>query len=697
MEEYDGIGTVCPNCGYTENSPYNNMYLAPGTVLHNRYLVGVLLSFNGEGATYIAYDTAIECKVLLREYMPLNLCSRAENSSAISVNYNYLAKYKSFMAEFTDLNKSLAKLRNNTSINPVLDMFSENNTTYIIFEYIEGCKLVDYLKENAGELTWEQVAKLFPPLFTTIGIIHNEGIIHRAISPDTVYVTSKGEIKLSGFCISSIRTIGGGLEPELFRGYAAPEQYSSNTSSRQGTWTDVYGISALLYRMLTGCMPTESVERLESDNLCEPYVLNPNVPKHVSRAVMDGLNVSGSNRIQTVTELVTRLFEPAVEEVKPYVNTMSYTKTVTKTVPVQNNLYNNNSNNSNTTRINQGYTESQTRIHSSYDNYSSKDKSYNNNNNNNNNYDFYDQDSETENQEEYEYEKVSTIDRFKIPIIIGILLLAILMILGITLMHILSPRSEIEEQSSSGEYASMEDNIIEATTTEPEEYYPQETQAEEELDAVVPDFTNKFFELTSSKYEGFITLEPEYEYNDDFDEGQIFWQELEAGSFFHMGDTMKVKVSRGSACADIPDYSSCSVSEYETYLQNAKIQNYEFVEDNSDEYASPDTVVRLEINGSTVYPGDSLDNSKEEKLTVYYKSEQIVTTQPYIESEPPETSETVTEPEEITTENQTETEPAAVTVEETQPAAETSEESSQEETVPPEESGGSENHDNDAE
>lgn len=672
MKQYDEIYKVCPDCGYDNDSTYNNMYLAPGTVIHDRYLVGVLMSFNGEGATYIAYDTAIECKVLLREYMPINLCSRAENSSAVSVNYNYLAKYKSFMAEFTDLNKSLAKLRNNTSINPVLDMFAENNTTYIIFEYIEGCKLIDYLKENAGELTWEQVAKLFPPLFTTIGIIHNEGIIHRAISPDTVYVTSKGEIKLASFCISSVRTIGGGLEPELFRGYAAPEQYSSNTSSRQGTWTDIYGISAILYRMLTGCMPTESVERAESDNLCEPYVLNPAIPRHVSRAIMDGLNVSGTNRIQTVTELVTRLFRPMENDSEPHINTVSYTRPVSPQ-NTANTAYNN------TSGINQGYTENITKIRPAFDsgnhnvNYdnSGYDSDYND-----------DIDTESENHDEYEYEKVNTLDRIKIPVIIGILLMAILMILGITLMHVLSPPAESDEQSS-GEYASMVDNVIEATTSESEDSEPV---TEDNLDAVVPDLINKFFEFTSSKYEGFISLEPEYEYNDDYDEGQIFWQEFESGSFFRTGDTMKVKVSLGSAYASIPDYSSCSISEYETYLQNAKIMNYEFVEDNSDEYAPVDTITGLAVNGNTVYAGDKIDNSKNEKLTVYYKSKQIVITEAFTEEteEIITTSDFIVTEEEITTEAPEETETTTVVPEETQsPAEEISDESSEEETIPP--------------
>ena len=61
-------------------------------------------------------------------------------------------------------------------------MFGENNTGYVIFRYIEGMNLAKYLKENAGELTWEEVKRMFPPIFTTLSLVHNAGLIHRGIS-----------------------------------------------------------------------------------------------------------------------------------------------------------------------------------------------------------------------------------------------------------------------------------------------------------------------------------------------------------------------------------------------------------------------------------------------------------------------------------------------------------------------------------
>ena len=154
--EVKGEQVVCPHCGYQDGTPYLPDYIAPGTMLRERYLIGVLLGHNGEGATYLAYDTVICCKVLIREYMPIGLCTRIKGKPIISVNYNNLAQYKALMAEYTELNKTLARMRNLSHINPTLDLFAENNTTYTVFEYTEGVKLLDFLKDNAGELSWNQ-------------------------------------------------------------------------------------------------------------------------------------------------------------------------------------------------------------------------------------------------------------------------------------------------------------------------------------------------------------------------------------------------------------------------------------------------------------------------------------------------------------------------------------------------------------
>lgn len=324
MNELDENG-VCHYCNYTDNVPFLQSYLAPKTVLDNRYIVGKMLSYNGEGASYICYDTVAKAKVVIREYMPDTLCEREKGSQKIIVDSDCLAKYKTFMSEFVDMNKVLSRMRNLDHIVTAEDIIYANNTTYVVLDYVEGVSLKKFLQSNKGFLTWEQVKKLLMPLFTTLSIIHNAGIIHRGISPENIIVTTDGELKLTGFSISSIRTANTGLSTEFYSGYTAPEQYSC--LDWQGTWTDVYAIAAVTYRILTGIVPLDANTRITNDTMPEAVRVNPRVPVHVSKVLAKAMCVKGSNRIQTITKLVSALFEPR--------NHMEHQKGATQTIPVQ--------------------------------------------------------------------------------------------------------------------------------------------------------------------------------------------------------------------------------------------------------------------------------------------------------------------------------------------------------------------------
>lgn len=299
--------SVCRICGYSDNTPHLPSYLPPQTVLNERYIVGKLISYNGEGATYIAFDTVTEQKVTITEYMPDAISTRNKADNSVEANHNLNALYKTYMSDFLELHKALMKSRGMTHLQTVLDIFQENNTAYVVFEFINGISLKTYLQQSAGELTWEQVKELFPPILTTLSLIHSAGIVHRGISPSTIMVTDKMRLKITGFSISATRTANSELASELFAGYAAPEQYSS--TEWHGTFTDVYGVSAVFYRILTGVMPPEAIGRVSNDNLIEPALINRNVPSNVSKVLIAGLKLDPEARIRTITELVDKLFE----------------------------------------------------------------------------------------------------------------------------------------------------------------------------------------------------------------------------------------------------------------------------------------------------------------------------------------------------------------------------------------------------
>lgn len=580
MEQYNMDQHICPHCGFDETAPHNANFIIPGTILRDRYLVGVLKEHNGEGASYIGLDLSTECKITLREYMPANFCTRVKNKPTISVNYNNLAKYKAFMAEYTELNKSIARLRNNSNIEPVLDMFADNNTTYTVFEYIEGEKMLDYLKDNAGELSWEQVTKLFPPLFTTIGILHNSGIIHRAISPETIYITPKGDLKLSGFCVSAARTVDAGLEHELYKGYAAPEQYSASSSSRQGTWTDVYGISALLYRCLTGCMPVDSLSRMKNDDLCDPSVLNPSIPANVSKALMDGMKLSGTERIQTITELVTRLFEQPATPVKPVAPVPAPAPTPKKEEPVY----------TNEPRYDAQYQQPAQPYYEDRGNYPPPvhERYY------------------RERDDDYTVEKVTMVDRLKVPVIIGILLLAILLIMLVFIWPLLNVGKENDETSTPKN--NLSSNIV---TEAPDDFDESSPNTE------MPDLVGKFYSLCEEKYKDYFAFHPEYVYDNDHEADIIIEQGVEPGEFVLQGSTVKLVVSKGSEGGIIPKFDDLTVSQYENELKKAGISNYTLVKSSSS-WGKPDSITQLQLDGKNIAPGVYFSNKDGKKLLVFY-------------------------------------------------------------------------------
>ena len=286
------------------------------TVVGNRYLVGRMISMNGEGITYICFDTENEERAYIEEYMPQNMAKRNELTGEVTPLSGYEAQYKCLMTDFYDLFDALRNFRHNDYIIPVTDVIYDKNTAYAVHKYVKTISYGDYLTHNGGEFTWPQVKKLFMPLFTTLTYLHSNGFVHRGLSPESIRVNAKGQLMLSGFGTASLYTKGSAIEPELSEGYSAPEQYSS--SSWQGEWTDVYSIAAVLYKSLTGTLPVSAAERRENDTLCPPEELEQNVPSNVSDAIMNAMQLSVEYRTQSIDDFTAELLESSKS------NTMMY-------------------------------------------------------------------------------------------------------------------------------------------------------------------------------------------------------------------------------------------------------------------------------------------------------------------------------------------------------------------------------------
>ena len=287
----------CRKCGF-DGTANPDEFLQIKTILSDRYLVGKLLSSNGEGATYMGYDAELDSPVFIREFFPKGLCTREGENVYASEQYS--DSFVTHKNEFLSLARVLARMRNLSAILPVYDIFEQNDTAYYISEAVEYITLRDFLVRNGGRLNYNQMCRLFKPVFSTLASLHSVGVIHRGISPETMIVGRDGRLRVIGFCISDLRTARTTLAPELFKGYAAIEQYGFDGDS--GAWTDVYSVAAVIYRTLIGSPAPDATERVTNDRMIIPPDIAEELPAYALSALADALQILPNDRTQSIED-----------------------------------------------------------------------------------------------------------------------------------------------------------------------------------------------------------------------------------------------------------------------------------------------------------------------------------------------------------------------------------------------------------
>ncbi len=315
MEEYDGEFEICPYCGYIRGTEAREAYhIAPGSRIHRRYIIGRVLGFGGFGITYLGYDTDLEMKVAIKEYMPSEFSTRRPTETKVTVYTG--EKEEQFQAGLTNLineGKRLAKFQQEPDIVHIFDCFQENNTAYIVMEYLEGETLKERI-EKEGRLPLETALPIILTVLRALEKVHEEGIIHRDIAPDNIYLLKDGGVKICDFGSSRYATTkySKSLSVMIKPGYAPEEQYCSRGD--QGPWTDVYAAAATFYKMLTGVTPEDAMERKAKDTLKKPSKMGVKIPKNIETAIMNALNVKICDRTQSAAEFAKELHAENVIE-----------------------------------------------------------------------------------------------------------------------------------------------------------------------------------------------------------------------------------------------------------------------------------------------------------------------------------------------------------------------------------------------
>ena len=319
MELYGDEFMICPYCGYIEGTPAEEkIHMEPGTLLHNRYIIGKVLGYGGFGVTYIGWDGKLEQKVAIKEYLPGEFSTRMPGQTMVTVfGGDKSEQFRAGQQKFIEEAKRLARFKSEPGIVRILDTFEENSTAYIVMEFLDGETLSSYL-QRTGTMSEDDAINLLTPVMQSLQVVHDAGILHRDIAPDNIFITKTGEVKLIDFGASRYATTSHSrsLTVIIKPGYSAEEQYRSRGD--QGPHTDVYSLGATLYKMITGKTPPDAMERRAKyenknrDILVPPHVvLRQQKSKQISidreNAILNAMNVRIEDRTPTVGKLLEEL------------------------------------------------------------------------------------------------------------------------------------------------------------------------------------------------------------------------------------------------------------------------------------------------------------------------------------------------------------------------------------------------------
>lgn len=293
----------CPKCGYSHTpSKDSQRCLVPGTLLHDRYVVGIPLGVGGFGITYKCLDTKIGGVCTVKEYFPSNCATRQPFAKIIDVQAENLEKYNKIMKRFVK-EANLVKTLNHRNIISIYDSFFDNNTAYYAMEYCDGIDLRRYTDNFKRRLEYDEGMNLLYQIMNALEYLHSKGIFHRDIAPDNIYVTKTNSIKLLDF--GSARSEMEQKDRELSAivkvGYAPIEQYGGR--GKQGPYTDIYALGATFYHLFTQVTPMESTQRAVEDSMVPFSALRPDLPENFKFCIERCMEVTTHRRVSSIAEM----------------------------------------------------------------------------------------------------------------------------------------------------------------------------------------------------------------------------------------------------------------------------------------------------------------------------------------------------------------------------------------------------------
>ncbi|MBS0240846.1 MAG: serine/threonine protein kinase [Proteobacteria bacterium] len=275
----------------------------------DHYVIREVLGAGGFGITYLAEHEALGKEYAIKEYFPHAFSVR--QGTSVRPTSAGDGTYKWGLDRFVTEARALARFKH-PAIVDVTSIFEANGTAYIVLGYEQGTDMSQWLKRLGRPPSQDELDRLLTPLLGALEEIHKHNMMHRDISPDNLLIRDDGRPVLIDFgsARESIRGRARALSAIVKHGYSPPEQYSSRPEL-QGPWTDIYALSATIYRAVSTKLPPDATERLIRDDL-QPLARLARAPYRPSflEAIDRGLKIKPEERPQSIIEWREMLFRP---------------------------------------------------------------------------------------------------------------------------------------------------------------------------------------------------------------------------------------------------------------------------------------------------------------------------------------------------------------------------------------------------
>ena len=309
--DWDG---KCRRCGFEpEKYRSSGQQLPLGSTLHRgEYLIGRVLGEGGFGITYIGLNRTLLIPVAIKEYFPngvvwRNVKGKGGDCNVTPVNEEAEQMLEQGKNDFLKEARILSQFGSLEGIVRTRSFFEENHTAYLVMDYIDGSSVKNYIAQN-GKLTPEACWSIMKYPIRALQQLHTKNLVHQDVSPDNILINAQGKGVLIDFgAVRYANAIDDKSRTAVYKqGFSAYEQLEKR--GKRGPWTDVYGVCATIYYMLSGVRPLDATERVFTDDLVPLSQYCPQIAPAIEACIHQGMIVEVAGRLQTLDALYQAIY-----------------------------------------------------------------------------------------------------------------------------------------------------------------------------------------------------------------------------------------------------------------------------------------------------------------------------------------------------------------------------------------------------